>query len=304
MSIRNTEGWGVAIHGGAGAIPRDMPVERSEACRKALSRILENGVRDLSAGAAAIDVAEHLVSELEDEPLFNAGRGSVYSVEGKHELEAAIMDGSTLACGAVAGVRVVRNPIKLARCVMDRTRHVMLSGTGAEEFAAAMDLELVEPGWFDTQHRLAELDRFRAEPTAVGQEGSTVGAVVRDSAGHFSAATSTGGMTGKMAGRIGDSPLIGCGTYADAGCAVSCTGKGEEFMRHVAAHKVAMLAGSAGPGVSEAMKQVLHDMPDMVGGIIAIGRGEGPSAMFSSLGMYRGRADSNGLFETLIWGEE
>ncbi|MEE3001358.1 MAG: isoaspartyl peptidase/L-asparaginase [Planctomycetota bacterium] len=304
MSAGITKGWGVAIHGGAGSIPVEMPPGHRDACMAALAGVLDLGVQLLSAGTAAIDVAEQLVTGLEDESLFNAGRGSVFTAGGEHELEAAIMDGSTLECGAVAGLRTVRNPIRLARCIMDQTRHVLLAGTGAEEYAESLGMERVDPSWFDTDRRLAELEHYRAEPASMEQEGSTVGAVVRDAEGRLAAATSTGGMTGKMVGRIGDSPLIGCGTYADEGCAVSCTGKGEEFIRQVAAHKVALLAGSEGLGACGAVERVLHMMPDAAGGIIAIDQGGAPVALFSSRGMYRGRADSTGLFETLIHGEE
>lgn len=187
---------------------------------------------------------------------------------------------------------------------MDDTSHVMLAGDGAEEYARSIGMELVDPSWFDTDRRLGELERYKAEPASLEQEGSTVGAVVRDREGRLAAATSTGGMTGKMAGRIGDSPLIGCGTYADEGCAVSCTGRGEDFVRYVAAHKVALLAGPGGLGASTAVERVLHAMPVASGGIIAIDQEGVPVALFSSRGMYRGRADSTGLFETMIHGEE
>ncbi len=304
MSAGITRDWGVAIHGGAGSIPVEMPPGRRDECMAALKGILDLGVQLLSAGTAAVDVAEQLVTGLEDEPLFNAGRGSVFNIDGEHELEAAIMDGSSLDCGAAAGLRTVRNPIRLARCIMDHTGHVMLAGSGAEEYAQSIGMERVDPSWFDTDRRLAELERYKAEPATLEQEGSTVGAVVRDVEGRLASATSTGGMTGKMAGRIGDSPLVGCGTYADEGCAVSCTGRGEDFVRHVAAHKVALLAGSGGLGARAAVERVLRMMPDAAGGIIAIDREGVPVALFSSRGMYRGRADSTGLFETLIHGEE
>ncbi|MBM44247.1 MAG: beta-aspartyl-peptidase [Phycisphaerae bacterium] len=303
MPEERSRGWGVAIHGGAGAIPADIPPARREACIISLTAILEHGAQLLSRGSHALDVVEELVIRLENEPLFNAGRGAVFTSAGEHELEAAIMDGSTLDCGAVAGIRTVRNPIRLARCVMQQTKHIMLAGAGAEEYAESIGLERVEPSWFDTDHRRAELERYTEAPALLEQEGSTVGAVVRDSAGRLAAATSTGGMTGKMPGRIGDTPLVGCGTYADGGCAVSCTGHGESFVRHVAAHEVAVLARSSGRGAEGAVEQVLEAMPDSVGGIIAIDRESAPVALFSSRGMYRGRADSTGLFETLIHGE-
>ena len=303
MSAGITRDWGVAIHGGAGSIPAEMPPGRRDECLSALAGVLELAVQLLSAGTAAVDVAEQLVTGLEDEPLFNAGRGSVFNIDGEHELEAAIMDGSTLECGAVAGLRTVRNPIRLARRIMDDTRHIMLAGAGAEEYAESLGLERVDPSWFDTDHRRAELERYRQKPALLEQEGSTVGAVARDSDGRLAAATSTGGMTGKMPGRIGDTPQIGSGTYADEGCAVSCTGHGEFFVRHVAAHEVAVLARSREFGAEGAVKHVLQAMPDSAGGIIAIDRESAPAALFSSPGMYRGRADSTGLFETLIHGE-
>ena len=239
---------------------------------------------------------------LEDEPLFNAGRGAVFTSEGRHELEASIMDGATCRCGSVSNLVTVRNPVQLARLVLERTPHVMVAGDGAERFADAMGVERVDNRWFDTPHRLAEYERSRNfEP--VLQEGSTIGVVARDVDGRLAAATSTGGMTGKLPGRIGDTPLPGAGNWADGGCAVSCTGHGEEFIRHATALKISM-AVQAGEPLPDAADRLLAAMPPEAGGVIAIGPSGPPILPYTSKGMYRGAADGAGRSMVAIWDEE
>jgi beta-aspartyl-peptidase (threonine type) len=278
-----------------------MDPQREAACLEALRAILDQGRTDLAEGKSAVDVVESIAILLEDEPLFNAGKGAVFARNGTHELEASIMVGSTLECGAVSNLSTVQNPIRLARLVMEQTPHILLSGEGAESYADAMGVNRVDNTWFDTDHRRTELQRF-LDRDPVQQEGSTIGVVARDTKGNLAAATSTGGMTGKMPGRIGDTPMIGSGTYADGSCAVSCTGQGEEFIRHVIAHEVASQVRLGHLSVLEATMRVVHEqLPPGAGGVIAVGVDGVPVAVFNSLGMYRGLADSSGHFETAIW---
>jgi beta-aspartyl-peptidase (threonine type) len=294
--------WAIAIHGGAGTIPRSTPPAEVEAYRASLRAALELGVQWLEAGASALDVAEAVVMQLEDDPLFNAGRGAVFTAAGDHELDASIMDGATLACGAVTGVRTVRHPISLARAVMERTPHILLAGQGAEDFASEVRLERVENSWFSTEKRRLQLERAleaRAGPAGSG----TVGAVVLDRHGHLAAATSTGGMTAKRSGRVGDTPLIGAGNFADdRTCAVSGTGTGEQFIRHGSARAIADRMLLAGMSAAQAAEDVvLREMEPGDGGVIVVSK-DGEIAMpYTSAGMFRGAADANGRFEVAIW---
>lgn len=301
----STRGFALALHGGAGLIPKDLDPKRREQVLAALTRILTAARERLAAGAPALDAVEATVVDLEEEPLFNAGKGAVFDARGTHMLEASIMDGATRGCGAVTGLTTVRNPIRLARLVMERTRHVFLQGAGAEEFAGAQGVERVENSWFDTPHRRAQWEAWRAAgtPSPVGPQAGTVGCVARDSAGHLAAATSTGGLTGKMPGRIGDSPLIGCGTYADdATCAVSCTGTGEQLIRHTVARTVAArieyLRESLEAATGHLVREVLRPAD---GGLIAVDREGGIAMPFNSQGMYRAACDGGGRFEVAIW---
>ncbi|MGH7338246.1 MAG: isoaspartyl peptidase/L-asparaginase family protein, partial [Myxococcota bacterium] len=235
----------IAIHGGAGVISRaTMSAENERAYRADLGRALDAGYAVLEAGGTSLDATVAAVRILEDSPLFNAGKGSVFSHAGINELDAAIMDGATQKAGAIAGVQHIKNPIELARLVMERTTHVLLSGEGAEEFALEQGVTLVPGSYFYTERRWKQLeeaqkkDRIASTEEDIGYFG-TVGAVARDKNGNLAAATSTGGTTNKRWGRIGDSPIIGAGTYADnATCAVSATGSGEYFMRAVVAHEI------------------------------------------------------------------
>jgi beta-aspartyl-peptidase (threonine type) len=295
----------IAIHGGAGTLaPADLTPENERAYRAGLERALRAGFAVLESGGSALDASVSAVRVLEDDPLFNAGRGAVVAANGLHELDASVMDGRDLRAGAVTGVRHVRSPIELARLVMERSPHVMLAGTGAEEFALEQGMAPVPNSHFATERRRLELERMLQGQLGAGRESlmGTVGAVARDAAGNLAAATSTGGMTGKKWGRVGDSPIIGAGTYAaNDCCAVSATGHGEFFIRAAVAHEIASLMRYRGLGVVEAADEVV--MQQLVrlggsGGVIAVGR-DGRIAMpFNSEGMLRGAMDSRGLCVT------
>lgn len=300
--------FALALHGGAGVIARDTPEERRKAYLNGLQAALTRGRDLLAAGRPSLSVVEEVVVLLEDNPLFNAGKGAVFNAEGTHELDAAIMDGRTLAAGAVAGVRYVKNPIRLARRVMTDTPHVLLAGPGADAFADRSGFERVEPSYFGTPHRRAQWQRHQRpsesnlEAEKTGDTG-TVGAVALDVHGHLAAATSTGGMTGKRFGRVGDSPVIGAGTYAQNGvCAVSATGRGEQFMRHVVAYDVCARVRHGPQTLAQAVRAVVHtELQPGDGGVIAID-GNGAIVLdFNSQGMFRGAADSTGRFEVAIW---
>jgi beta-aspartyl-peptidase (threonine type) len=294
-----TQGFALAIHGGAG-VPQQaaMTPDREAACHAALARVLAAGEAVLSQGGAALDAVTIAVETLENEPLFNAGRGAVFTRDGTHEMDAAIMDGQTRAAGAVAGISRVRNPVHLARAVMERTDHVMMIGDGALAVAREAGLAFEDDAYFFTRERWDSLQntlRMAAAGTLdddPSRRHGTVGAVARDRAGNLAAATSTGGMTAKRAGRVGDSPLIGAGTYADnATCAISATGDGEAFIRLSVAHEIAARMRLAGLSLDDAARQVV--MTDLTaiggsGGLISVAR-DGTLAMpFNCEGMYRG----------------
>lgn len=301
--------WALAIHGGAGVISRDMPDERKQEYYDGLTKALAAGKEVLAGGGTALDAVERVVVTLEDDPLFNAGKGAVYTHEGTHELDAAVMDGRDRSCGAVTGLTTVKNPIKLARLVMEESPHVFMMGDGAEAFAGALDLERVEPSYFDTERRWESLQRAleREEETgAWHQRFGTVGAAALDVHGHLAAATSTGGITNKRFGRIGDVPVIGAGTYADdASCALSGTGAGEEFIKHTVARTIAALAEYQDLTCAEAAKRVIHQrLQPGDGGVIGVGPGGEIVWEYNSGGMFRGAADSGGRFEVRIWADE
>ncbi len=299
----------IAIHGGAGALPRsEMTPEREAEYRGALEAALDAGYAVLERGGSSVDAVSVAVRSLEDNPLFNAGRGAVLTNDGSAELDASIMDGKELRAGAVSGVRHVRNPIDLARRVMEASPHVMLTGAGAEEFALEQGFTLVPNSYFVTPTRKQQLDRIlrgstspRAELSAFG----TVGAVAIDARGDLAAATSTGGMTNKRFGRVGDSPIIGAGTYANnASCAVSATGHGEYFIRSVVAYDVCALVEYKGWTLERAAREVV--MKKLVerggeGGIIAIDARGKISMEFNSEGMFRGARDSLGRRDVAIY---
>lgn len=301
----------IAIHGGAGALPRSgMTAEAEAAYRAGLEAALDAGYAVLDAGGSALDAVTKAVSMLEDDPLFNAGRGAVLTREGTAELDASIMDGRRLRAGSVAGLKRVRNPIQLALRVMERTPHVMLIGEGAENFALEEGLPLVPNSYFITPARQAQLERILSGQARVDSELSalgTVGAVAMDAAGNLAAATSTGGMAGKRWGRVGDSPIVGAGTYArNDVCAISGTGHGEFFMRRVVAFDICARVMYRGNSLARAAREVVHgELKEMggEGGIIGIDARGNVVMEFNSDGMFRGMRDSRGRRSVAIWDE-
>ena len=302
--------WAIAIHGGAGSMTRDTFDAATIAAHEAgLGVALAAGCAVLAAGGSALDAVTAAVVVLEDDPHFNAGRGAVFTYHGTNELDAAIMAGDGRGAGAVAGVTHTRNPVQLARAVMEAGPHVMLSGTGADEFARDHAIEQVDPDWFATPERWRQLEELKAKKLGwfdSGMKYGTVGAVARDGAGHVAAATSTGGLTGKRWGRIGDSPLIGAGTYADdrAG-AVSCTGSGEQFIRTGVAHEICTRMRLLGESADVAARTVLAEVGALggVGGVIVVSPQGETALAFTTPGMFRARADSEGRHEIGIFGD-
>jgi beta-aspartyl-peptidase (threonine type) len=304
-------GWALAIHGGAGVIERgSLTAEKETAYRAAMLTAMDAGSAVLRRGGTSLDAVEAAIRVLEDDPLFNAGRGAVFTADGRNELDASIMDGATRKAGAVAGVTRTRNPISLARAVMEKSRHVMLAREGADQFSVEQGLPQVDPGYFRTEQRWQQLLDWRRDnqklidPT---HSRGTVGAVAIDVNGHVAAGTSTGGMTGKRWGRVGDSPLIGAGTYAaDGNCAVSATGSGEFFIRASAARQLCDRIAWRGDSVPAAAAATIADIGDIGGdgGVIAMdGKGNIAFAMNSS-GMYRGWVTSSQPPSTAIYSNE
>ena len=299
----------IAIHGGAGTLPRaEMTPDQEAAYRAGLAAALDAGYAVLEGGGTSLDAVTIAVRMLEDDPLFNAGRGAVLTHEGTVELDASIMDGRTLAAGAIAGVAHIRNPIELARAVMEHSPHVMLIGTGAEEFAHTRNIAFVANDYFKTETRKAQLRRVLVGDTRPANELSalgTVGAVARDQAGNLAAATSTGGMTGKRYGRVGDSPIIGAGTYADNGsCAISATGHGEYFIRTAVAHDICARVAYGGATLQKAADAVVMGRLAKMGGeggIIAVDASGQVVMSFNSEGMFRGARSSGGKREIAIY---
>jgi beta-aspartyl-peptidase (threonine type) len=301
----------LAVHGGAGTIERSkMTAEREQEYRAGIEHALRTGREILDRGGSSLDAVEAAVRVLEDAPDFNAGKGSVFTSAGTNEMDAAIMDGKTLSAGAVALLEHVRNPIVLARTVMEKSKHVMMVGRGAEAFAKRNGIELVDTKYFFTQRRWDELQRAKAAEKSAAEGGKkfiiseteshgTVGAVARDTLGSLAAATSTGGTTNKLPGRVGDSPIIGAGTYAnDATCAVSCTGDGEFFIRAAVAHRVSALMELRGMSLAEAAECALADAQKLggTGGLIALDKNGNVSLPFNTSGMYRGYLGKDGKF--------
>ena len=293
--------WKLVIHGGAGTIKQEnITPEKEREIRAALDRALAAGSSILEKGGSALDAAEASVKVLEDDPNFNAGRGSVFTYNGHIEHDASIMDGRTRAAGAVTGVTRTRNPISLARAVMEKSEHVFLSREGADEFSRRQGLEQVERDYFETPERRRQLEVFKTDKVSaldIEYKFGTVGAVALDSGGHVAAATSTGGMTGKRWGRIGDSPIIGAGTYADdRGCAVSGTGWGEYFIRVGVAHEICARMRMDGAAPQKAADDVMADVKELGGdgGVIVVTPKGDMVYSFNTAGMYRGKADAGG----------
>lgn len=311
--------WAIAIHGGAGSSPGNFSDEANAARHAAMKSALDVGKKVLTDGGTSLDAVEAVVRFLEDEPQFNSGKGAVFNAQGRHELDASIMDGRDKSGGAVAGVSNVKNPISLARLVMTETRHVLLASAGAEEFAKAQNVELVENTWFDTPATRQRWDDFldrqkqnggkddeqAALMLDTGSYFGTVGCVALDSGGNLAAGTSTGGMTNKKFGRVGDSPILGAGTYADnESCAVSCTGIGEEFIRNAVAFDVSARMKYQSATVEQAVTDILEkQLRPGDGGIIAVDRNGRVFMGFNTGGMARAMADSTGKSE-VIWVEK
>jgi beta-aspartyl-peptidase (threonine type) len=293
--------WKLVIHGGAGGIVRATISEREDRdIRDALGRSLDSGSAVLAGGGSALDAVEAAVRVLEDDPHFNAGHGSVLTFDERIELDAAVMDGRDRSAGAVTGVTTPRNPVSLARAVLDTSEHVMLGGEGADRFAAQSGVEQAPTGYFATDHRLRQLEQLKAGKLAAldfEYKYGTVGAVALDSRGNLASATSTGGITGQRWGRIGDSPLIGAGTFADnRSAAVSATGSGEYFIRAVAAHQLAERIRLGGEPLQQALDRTLADVGALggSGGMIAVSASGDAAWGFTTPGMYRASADRAG----------
>lgn len=307
-----TTGTVLVIHGGAGVERSGMTPESEARARAALERALRKGHEALKAGKPALDAVTAAITVLEDDPEFNAGKGAVFNHDGKNELDASLMDGKTLAAGAVAGVHRVRNPILLARAVMEHSEHVMMVGDGAEAFAAEQGIELVDPAYFRTEKRWQQLQKALREEAAkqastdleTARHFGTVGALARDSQGYLAAGTSTGGMTNKRYGRVGDSPIIGAGTYANAHCAVSGTGWGEYYIRVSAAREICARMEYLHESAQQAGAAVINkEIPAMGGdgGAIVLGADGAVAMPFNTEGMFRGWIGDDGVAHVAIY---
>lgn len=312
----------LVMHGGAGTIlKKNMTAEKEAAYRSTMTKALQTGYDALKSGKSSLDAVEVAIHVLEDSPLFNAGKGAVFTHEGKNELDAAIMDGKTLKAGAIAGVTVIRNPISAARAVMEKSEHVMMAGKGAEDFAKQAGLTIVDPSYFYTEDRWKGLqqaikqDSMKAvldhdkKATKLGTinpdfKFGTVGAVALDKSGNLAAGTSTGGMTNKRYGRIGDAPIIGAGTYANnATAGISGTGWGEFYIRTVLAHDLSAMMEYQKLSVQEASKKVIEKMGKLGGdgGLIALDKGGHVAMEFNTAGMYRGTVTEDGKITVDIY---
>jgi L-asparaginase / beta-aspartyl-peptidase len=305
--------WAIALHGGAGVISRNLSDERVQEYYDSLEKALEIGEDILKNGGSALDAVEQVVRYLEDNPLFNAGKGSVFTNEGKHELDAAIMDGSTLAAGALTGLTTVKNPVSLARHVMENSRHIFFSGSGAEHYADQTDVKRVDNDWFFTQRRYEQWQRSQQEDGRSGNLNrlndevytfryGTVGATALDQNGRLAAATSTGGLTNKMNGRVGDVPIIGAGTYANDFVAVSATGWGEQIMRNVSAHTIASYMEFSGGSLEESIDFLLNErLNPGDAGFVAVDKEGNVSLQMNTAGMFRAGSNEAGFREVAIW---
>ncbi len=302
--------WTLVIHGGAGKLDREMlSAEQDSGARAGLSRALDAGSAVLAGGGTALDAVEAAVRVLEDDPHFNSGRGAVFTHDGGIELDAAIMDGRTRAAGAVAAATATRSPVGLARAILDDGRHVFLASTGADAFSREHGLEQAGPDWFATDERRRQFAELQASGDMfdVGMKYGTVGAVACDTHGHVAAATSTGGVTGKRWGRIGDSPVIGAGTFADdRACAVSCTGSGEFFLRVGVGHEIAARVRLTGEPLQTATEAVLAEVRALggTGGAIVVAPDGTMAWSFTTPGMYRGTASAKGARSVAIYASE
>jgi beta-aspartyl-peptidase (threonine type) len=295
--------YAIAIHGGAGNDWLKLDANEQAATKESLRQALSIGKTILADGGKSLDAVEQVIRHLENDPIFNAGKGAVFNSEGGHELDASIMDGRDRACGAVAGVKTVKNPISLARLVMQETRHVLLSGDGADQFAKEKKVDLVEQKYFWTQRRYDAWQRVRQEQA--DDHKGTVGCVALDKHGNLAAGTSTGGLTNKLYGRIGDSPIVGAGTFADnKTCAVSCTGVGENYIRNAIAYDVSARMAYKQQPVEEAVHEILTQTLDAtksgLGGIIVVTHDGKITMQFNTGAMARASADSTGKIEIAL----
>jgi len=311
QTSQSQKNYALVIHGGAGNITRkNISAEAQKLYETELTKVLKHGDSILKAGGTSLDAVEACVRMLEDCPLFNAGKGAVFNAEGKNELDAAIMDGKTGLAGAIAGVSTIRNPITTARAVMEKSAHVMLTGKGAETFAAEQGLVIVSPDYFFTQQRWNDYLKVKNRMDSIqniDKKHGTVGCVAVDAYGNLAAATSTGGMTYKKYGRIGDAPIIGAGTYADNNtCAVSATGHGEFFIRNVVAYDISAIMKYKGLSVAEAAEVVvMHKLKQQggTGGIIAVDKNGNIAMPFNTSGMFRGFVKSSGESKVAMFEE-
>lgn len=296
--------WAIVIHGGAGVMTREkMTPEMDKEYRAALTEAMNTGKRILAEGGTALEAVEKTINVMEDNPLFNAGKGAVFTHDGKNELDAAIMDGSNMAAGSVAGVTDIKNPITAARYVMTKSEHVMLTGAGASQFAKEQGLEIVPPSYFYTKKRYDELQEILKR-----EKNGTVGCCALDRSGNLAAGTSTGGMPNKRYNRVGDAPIIGAGTYANnATCAVSATGHGEYFIRWTVAHDISALMEYKGLSLQAASELVVNEKLVKAGGsggVICVDKTGNISMPFNSEGMFRGFATADGKEGVFIYKDE
>jgi beta-aspartyl-peptidase (threonine type) len=297
ISQRPNGKFTIVVHGGAGSMNPDMNESLKQQYLKSLSEALTIGKEILEDSGSSLDAVEQVVRFLEDDSLFNAGRGAVFTSEGKNELDASIMDGRDLSSGAVAGVTIIKNPISLARVVKEKTSHVLFAGKGADELGIEQGVEIVDPSYFFVYERYEELQN------QIEKVKGTVGCVAIDQYGNIAAATSTGGRTGKMPGRVGDTPLINAGTYANNKTyGVSATGIGELFIQHAACYQVSVLMEFKGYSLKQAAEEVIFNvLPDGSGGIISVDKNYNYELTFNTSSMMRGVATSDGVFEVKIW---
>lgn len=303
------------IHGGAGVVRSDMTPADETAVRASLELALRKGHEQLAAGKPALDAVTAAITVLEDDPHFNAGKGAVFTHDGKNELDASLMDGATLKAGAVAGVHTVKNPILLAKAVMEKSEHVMMVGQGAEIFAKEQGVTRVDPSYFRTEKRWQQLQKALKEEASgqahadleTAKHFGTVGAVALDRQGHLAAGTSTGGMTNKRYGRVGDSPIIGAGTYANASCAVSGTGWGEFYIRAAAAHDICARMAYLKETPQQAGETVINQIIPKLGGdggAIVLGADGSLATPFNTEGMYRGWIGADGVPHVALYSDD
>jgi beta-aspartyl-peptidase (threonine type) len=291
------ERYTIVVHGGAGYISPDINRVDKNAYLQALSDALNIGKKILESGGTSLDAVEQVIRFFEDDSLFNAGKGAVFTAEGTHELDASIMNGRDLSCGAVAGVKIIKNPISLARLVMEKTPHVLFAGEGADELGEKFRVDIVDNHYFDVVKRYKQWKKKHDENVK-----GTVGCVAIDQYGNITAGTSTGGLTDKWAGRVGDSPLVNAGTYANnKTCGVSCTGEGELFIRNTVAFNVSALMEYKGLSLQEAAEEIISRLPKDGGGLIAVDKDGNYAFVFNTSSMPRGIANSEGEFKTSIW---